>query len=423
MGACGATLNGSVLLSSFIANSGNYEAAGVPVNPVNDTRTNECDPVHPACSGVQDLYFDNIPLRAVGSTGALVAGTFYFDRPNGNVYIFNNPSSHSVEFGVGVAAFGNTNQSVTGVIIKGLIIEKFAQEQQNAAIGDQFPGSGWIIQNNEVRLNHADGINPGSNSTVQGNYIHDNGEKGIGAGGVDTVQVLNNELSANNYAGYDCGNECGGMKLGQVTNVNVIGNYVHDNLGYALQGNSGAPGLWCDVDCGESSAGPAPIVFQNNYVANNGGSGIFCEISHYCTIVNNILMNNGNQDSWGFGQGIAINETDHATVYGNIATGNHIGIGGVQQHRGSGPFGTYEIADLDVHDNVITLINPNEIASGLWTDDGDVNIYSSYNNHYQNDTYNGLNYNSSPFLWSTGGVWDVSQWQGAGNDTTGTFNQ
>jgi hypothetical protein len=178
-------------------------------------------------------------------------------------------------------------------------VDKFAPEGQNAAIGNQFPDGSWLSENSEVRLNHAAGINLGGSSRAVGNYVHDNGEKGIAGGTVDGVQVVNNEISFNNYAGYDCQWDCGGVKFGGGTsNLSVIGNYVHDNLGYALQGNSGAPGLCCDEDCGKASGGvPAPIVFQNNYVANNAGAGIFGEISHYSTSFDNIVVNNGNEDA------------------------------------------------------------------------------------------------------------------------------
>jgi hypothetical protein len=426
LGACGATLNGSALLSSWTQVTGAYyEATGVPIQSAIDTRKGECDPLHLLCEGVQDLYFDDAPLVPVASESALARGKWYFDRANSKVYLHDNPAGHSVEIGLASAAYGNTDYHVTGVTIKNLIVEKFAPEGQNAAIGNQFPGRNWLIENNEVRFNHGAGINLGSSSKGIGNYVHDNGQKGIGGGTVDGDLVVNNEISFNNYAGYDCQWDCGGMKFGGgTTNLTVIGNYVHDNLGYSLQGNSGAPGLWCDVDCGEAPGGiRAGIVFANNYVANNGGSGIFCEISHYCSIFDNIVVNNGLQNKWGWGQGIAINETDYATVYGNIVTGSHIGIGGVQQDRGRGPFGTYEITNLNVHDNVVTLTAGSQMAAGLWTDDGDMRIFTSNNNHYRNNRYNGLRYNSTPAQWSRPWRWSVSQWKAAGNDTSGTFNR
>jgi hypothetical protein len=44
MGAYGAVLNGSVLLSSFSPAGRYYEVRGVPIQSANDTRTGECNP-------------------------------------------------------------------------------------------------------------------------------------------------------------------------------------------------------------------------------------------------------------------------------------------------------------------------------------------------------------------------------------------
>lgn len=165
-------------------------------------------------------------------------------------------------------------------------------------------------------------------------------------------------------------------------------------------------------------------MIYNNHVANEGGAGIACEISHYCTIYDNIVVNNGFWNkAWGWGQGITIEETDHATVYGNIATGNYIGIGGVQQSRGTSPVTgeLYEIANYDGHNNVVTLTASGQMAAGFWTDDNDTSIYTSNNNQYENETYNGLGNNSTPFEWNMES-YDVSQWIMMGNDTTASFN-
>ena len=425
MGACGATLNGAVLLTSFTEGNGYYEATGVPIEATTDTRSPLCDGTHPLCTQDQDLFFDNVPLVPVGSVGALTTGTWYFDRTNANVYLFDNPAGHTVDLGVALAAFGNTNNNVTGVTIEGLTIEKFGPENQNAAIGDQFPGSNWLIKNNEVQLNHAVGINLGNGSTAQGNYIHSNGQ--LAGGGSSSSQFINNELSANNYAGYSSDNGIGGLKFGGVINVNVIGNYIHDNIGVnPPNGNGGATGVWFDADSGEQTAGtPGPITMENNYIANNGGPALVCEISHYCTIFDNIVVNEGYQNTWGFAGAIRSDESDHETIYGNIVTGGQIGINGIQQNRGTSPVtgAPHEITNLDIHDNVITLTSSSQMAAGIWIDDGDTSVLTTNNNYYQNNTYNGLRYQGTPYQWSTGNAAGVPQWQGAGNDATGTFNQ
>jgi parallel beta-helix repeat protein len=411
-GAPGAILNGSKLLASFTRWGRYYGETGVPLQRRGNT-AGHCDPNHSMCTYVQDLYLDNKPLTPVRSTGALEPSKWFFDRSRKIVYLYGNPSGHTVEIGLSYAAFDN--QSATGVTIRGLTIEKFATPAPFGAIGFAGGGPGWTVEDNDVRLNHASGINATNDGAVHGNYVHDNGEEGITGGNVSNVVVTNNEMSFNNYAGYDCGWECGGMKFGATTNLRVVGNYAHDNLG--IHG-SGAPGLWCDVDC-------ATVTFENNVVRNNGGGGISYEISHYGTFAYNIIQGNGSQNaSWGWGSGLQINESDHVAVFGNLLTGNNNGIVGVQQMRGSGPRGTYELTDLYVHDNVTRVASSDPgTAAGIFQDDGDESVFTSINNNkYQHNTYVGLATDAKVFQWLDKSR-TVAEWQFSGNDTNGTFNR
>jgi Right handed beta helix region/Fibronectin type III domain len=413
-GAPGAILNGARLLVSFTREGLYYVTSDVPQQTRGNT-AGSCAPNHRLCKYVQDLYFDDRPLTPVSNLSQLSSGKWFFDRDSSRVFLYDNPSGHKVEIGFAYAAFDNP--AATRVTIDGFTVEKFATEGQFGAIGFHVPGTGWIVEDNEVRLNHAAGININTDGVVRGNYVHDNGEKGITGGNANNVLVINNEMSFNNYAGYTCDWECGGLKFGATTNSTFSGNYAHDNLGVM---DNGAPGLWCDVDC-------MNVTFKNNVAANNGGNGITYEISHYGTFMYNIIENNGAQNAgWGWGSGLQINESDHVTAFGNLLMGNHNGIIGVQQRRGSGPFGTYALSDLYVHDNltIIAASDPGAPgrAAGIFQDMGDYAVFTSRHNRFARNTYRGLRANRKPFEWKSGAV-TPTQWQEYGNDTDGRFEK
>jgi len=74
------------------------------------------------------------------------SGTWYLDDDR-TIYIADDPTSQTVELSTTPRAF---NGSSNGVVIRGLIVEKYANPAQQGAIHDT--GKGWIIENNEVRL-------------------------------------------------------------------------------------------------------------------------------------------------------------------------------------------------------------------------------------------------------------------------------
>jgi len=121
----------------------------------------ECDSTHPGCSFAEDLFFDNVPLQHMAQLSDVAPGKWFFDYPNQTIYFMDNPTGHTVETSVTRSAFYGSASNVT---ISGLIVEKYAIPAQMGAIGDQYPGGGWIISNNETRLNHGQGINGGTNS-------------------------------------------------------------------------------------------------------------------------------------------------------------------------------------------------------------------------------------------------------------------
>jgi parallel beta-helix repeat protein len=398
IGSAGSVVSGAKDISgAFVSSGGFWVASGQSQH--NPSTVGVCDPGFDQCASADDVYFDDQPLVPVSSLGQLSAGHVYFDHSAQQIYIASNPSGHRVEAAVATRAFNGSQSSATNVTIKGLVIEKCANE---AGAGAIIANSGWDIENNEVRLNHGIGVQGGL--TIRNNNIHDNGQLGISIYGDSNVLIESNTIANNNYAGYGTSWEAGGAKFMRTSSLTVRGNYVHDNRGVALG----------------SDSDNTNTVYDNNRVENNSGTGIAIETSYSTLIENNTLRGNGFAFTGGLaGAGIYLNTSQGVEITNNIVDRNLNGIGIFSTDRGSGLYGTYLTQNDYVHDNTVTLLN----NAGTGITSYNQADYTSNNNRFQNNHYNlcGTGYFA---IWngSNGYTYTNSAgWVAAGNDTTGTF--
>ncbi|HZY48408.1 MAG TPA: right-handed parallel beta-helix repeat-containing protein [Devosia sp.] len=334
IGAQGATLNGSDVLTDW-TQSGNTWAVGgqTQAGPVFSGAEFVAGTERPGYP--ETVFIDNTPLKPVDALSKVVSGTFYFDYAADKIYIGDNPAGHTVEAGKVTDAFrGNA----TNVTVQNLVIEKYDPQVQEGAING---GQGWTIKNNEVRLNYAAGIQAHDGSQVIGNYVHDNGELGVDGNG-NNIVVQGNELSSNGFwSGVSPYWSAGGLKFAETDNLVVQGNYSHDNNG---------SGLWTDID-------NIHTLYEDNVVAHNTINGIQHEISYDAIIRNNTLVGNGYGDTrgWGWGADLDIQNSQNVQAYGNRIdmTGGNNGIIEIQQDRGSGAHGTYTTTGNQIHDNIV----------------------------------------------------------------------
>ncbi len=320
-----------------------------------------CPDEYPRCDRPEDLYFNDEPLLHVGSIEEVASGSWFFDYDNDTIWFADDPQGHSIETSVTYFAFVDSANDVT---IRNLVIEKFASWVQLAAVGSSGNVSGWLVEGNEIRLNHGVGVIVSSDSIVRRNHIHHNGQIGVATGAPEGYRVTNvlfeaNEISYNNYAHVSCGFECGGAKFTVTDGLVVRGNYVHHNMG---------PGLWTDID-------NTGVIYEDNWIWWNEREGIVHEISHDVIIRNNDLRYNGvGHDIWMWGSQILIHVSDGAQVYGNTLyvhedTGHGIGI--MNYNREEYPdFGDFYGRDNSIHHNDITYLGLYG-ASGI-VDDGEV---------------------------------------------------
>lgn len=394
IGENGAILSGARLITSFQREGVYWVITGqTQQGAVN----NQCAGV-PRCGYPEDLYINNTPLFHEGSKAAVGAGEFFFDYAVDRVFFTDDPTGKTVEMGTTTYAFDGT---ATGVVIRNLIIEKYANNAQEGAIRAR-GANGWRVEGNTIRLNHSAGINLHHNLKLIGNVITRNGQIGIAGIGND-VLVENNEISYNNYARYAPGWEAGGTKFAYTNRLVVRGNYVHRNTG---------PGLWTDIDNRNS-------LYENNIVAYNTEMGIFHEISYAATIRNNWVGWNAFPNytvGWLYGAQIFISTSRDVIVENNTVVVPDVnganGITAVQQNRPP-----WQTRNVTVRNNTIYHLG-NRGINGAAADFDSGGMFAG-----------GLSWSGNDYFVPTGGTgnnrfeWSAVQrnfasWQGLGFDTT-----
>lgn len=397
VGLPGATMNGSEILEGFVTDGDVWRLDGVK----DDNRNHgECEGSYEGCAFSQDLFLDSVQLWQVTAIGDLEPGAWF--RDGESVYVADDPTNRTVEISKRSYAFVG---SADDVVIRSIRVEKYATPAQEGTVQAQLPGEGdrgdgWVLENLDVSLNHGAGIRSGDNTIIRDSYIHHNGQLGItGAGGTGLV-IEGCEIAFNNTAGYEWEWEAGGVKVTNSDNVTFRDNVVHDNRG---------PGLWSDLDVVDA-------LYVGNTVYDNVGPGIFHEISGAAVIRDNTVDRNGLEKSaWLWGAGILVAGSSDVEVFGNVLSGNGNGIAGIQQDRGSGPYGERLLANLFVHDNTIDL---GDGRMGIVEDVGNDAVFEDRNNRFEANRYVGdvgRNY-----LWRDQRL-DRSGWQEYGQDLDGEW--
>jgi len=345
------------------------------------------------CNRPEGVFINDRPLLQVTSLDSVRRGRFFFDYGSDKIYIANDPRDRRVEASVARGAFRSSNHYAEGVVIKNLVIEKFANPSRTGAIYTSV-SPGWVVANSEVALNHGVGIAHWNGARIRKNYIHHNGQ--LGLAGYQSIGVLisRNEISWNAIGRFD-GWEAGGAKYALTTDLTIRGNYVHHNQHH---------GLWTNGD-------NLHTVYENNTVVANKGSGIMHEEAYDCIIRGNYLAKNGVH-------GIFISSSSDVDAHGNTLEAN--GFAGVQLFI-NGATG-YDLANNFVHDNHFVVLEGtyNGLSTTQVSDPSP--YFSSKNNRFQANAYEVPNLSGRYWLWD-GGLRAWSEWQTAGQDTTGSLHR
>lgn len=393
IGAPGAVLSGANKLTSF-GQAGTTWGAWMDMR--NDPALGECEGTA-QCNLIHRLYLDGVQQQPVTSLLELKPGSYFASVDTDILYFGFDPRGRSVEVTAANLAItgGSGSTFVDNVTVEGFRIEKFANQRRGAI--STFGGEGWRIANNEVAYNHGCGIWAGSGSVVEGNFVHHNGQLGLCGQGEDML-VQNNEVSFNNTDGFDPRWEAGGGKWVQTTDLTVRNNDVHDNYG---------PGLWADWN-------NVNTLYEGNTVTNNYGEGIFHEISYSATIRDNVVSGHIWDRKGPWGGGITVSSSPNVEIYNNDVTLNTNGISLIQEDRGSGNLGVFQLSNVKVHDNNVRMdrgYTGVSVRKAGYDPKGKV---SFYNNDYR------LYGSNKTFTWGTK-LLGPKGWKALGMDKKGSF--
>ena len=411
VGQPGAILSGAKVLTGWERDGNRWYVSGQTQK--GDVTAFNCIDGRPRCNYPEELFIDDVRIRHVGTLPEVGPGTWFFDYPAGRIYIGDDPASHLVETSVVAYAFYGNRSRVT---VRKLTIEKYATRTQHGVIHPRIGFAdppkagdlsfGWLVEDVEIRLNHAAGIQLAQDMVVRRCRILRQGQIGIRGSGINNALIEHNELAYNNDAGYDWGFEGGATKVLGSNNTIFRSNYVHHNLG---------AGLWLDWDNRNS-------LVEMNFVEHNSNAGIFQECNARGVVRYNISRFNATHrlaSPWLWGAQILIACSQQMEVYGNTVTvgaGGGNGIALIQQNRGSASFGPLVLKDNHIHNNVI-IYQGDAGFSGAAADWNAEAMFSS-NNRFDNNTYHVGSAQATHWYWQSGAT-NWSGFRAQGQETSG----
>ena len=397
-GEPGAVLSGAVVLDGFTTSDDYWQVTGIQFAADSEA---ECIDGYGSCGKPNDVFVDGVMLWRADAPEDLEPGSWW--GADDRIVLADNPTGRVVELSVVAHAIIGAASDVT---IRDLVIEKYAVPSQHGAVqaqarGDGDRGVGWLIEDVEIRNNHAAGLRTGDGTDVDSVFSHHNGQLGIAVSGGTDVTITDSELAYNNTRGYFWEWEGGGFKATRTENLVVRGTYSHDNLG---------PGLWTDIDAVDT-------LYEANRVIDNLGPGIFHEISGAAVIRDNEVSGNGfGKSNWAWGAGILIAASFDVEVTGNRVYGNADAITAVQQERGSGPIGDRLLARVFVHDNDVELSNG---VTGVVSDTSAPGLYTDRDIRFEANHYTGAG-NRRAYAWDDRYL-TADAWRAVGQDVDGTW--
>jgi hypothetical protein len=417
IGEPGAILNGAKILGSFTRSGAYWVASGQTQQEPPFAATvggwAVCTPEAPSCIYPEMVVRDGQELWQVTTLAELGPGEFYFDYAANLIYLFDDPTGHTIEATTGSGGLiGQSDGSGDFVTVKNLVFENFGGGQVSMYAHNALKAvAGWRVENNEFRKISFMAVANFGNGVVRNNYIHHNGRYGIVGNGT----FEGNVITYNNTHGWNTGTDAGSAKFHGTNGLVLRGNIVSNNR---------SRGLWTDFD-------NINVTYENNIIQDNVEMGILHEVSCAATIKNNVLRGNNSaypgKAIWWGGQIFARSSKD-LQIFGNDVTAAAPGVNGIGIYTNvvsgapqsySGPnCGVLIAKNIQVHDNVVRLGvgQQHGLAAGM------AGYGNTYNIHFTNNTYY-LKDLAGGYFQYEGGPATKEQWRAWGQDATSTFYQ
>ena len=118
-------LNGSLVVSNWVASGSVWASSGWNYQFAVDTPSQAIDPNYPLAGHRDMVFIDGMPLTLVGSLSQVGPGEFYVNYSNDTLYIGSNPNGQTVE-AASQAVGLYVNYGADGTIVRGLGFEHYA---------------------------------------------------------------------------------------------------------------------------------------------------------------------------------------------------------------------------------------------------------------------------------------------------------
>jgi parallel beta-helix repeat protein len=352
----------------------------------------------------QMVFLNGDYLHEVATQAEAVGTKFYYDQSNHKIIIGFDPAGKTVEVTKRPTAM--FAEGFAGpVTIRGLGFAHYATDNFPEAAGFgaviiNVPGA--TLENNVFTemaggaLHMADPMN----AVIRGNLFLANGSMGMSANGhtksgaVDNLLVEKNTFDTNNTErfGIGCNYSCqaAGSKMAHMNGLTLQDNVFKNNIGQAH-------GWWCDLDCRNNK-------IVRNIFQNNGGAGVYYEVSSGGIIASNLIVGNG-------GYGIKVGSAT-TKIYNNTIVGNKVGALIYDDDRTLGVGGWDDVGpdtyNVDMKNNIFSM-NTSTVVQSWRTN-------TTAPNTGPNTFYSGYDYNS---YFRNGTALNVAEWR---DGTTTLYN-
>ena len=270
---------------------------------------------HPMAAHPDQVWVDGERQLQVASKDEVVAGTFYVDTADDELWLGTDPTGHSVTASAQTRALRVRS---AGMVIRGIGIRRYAPSVPHmGAVTIEAPDV--TLQQVVITDNATTGIHILSSGVkLIGVDLERNGMVGLTATGADHLQLIKVTARNNNLERFNQSPAAGGAKIGRSHNVLVRDCIFADNL---------ANGLWFD----ESVVG---IKLMDSWILDNTGHGVSIEISGRAIVMGNVIARNREN-------GLKINDAEDVKIWNNTLVDNNRSINVVQDDRDQNPHGSY----------------------------------------------------------------------------------